>query len=184
MTGPVPVGEVAEQTVGLLYHNQVMAEFHKAAEQITLNALVMLCLTARRFNSTVMYVLLDDSDQGSWQTVVGLAANLPQYAGHFSTELDRDREDQFDDEGWASSIDDRTEDTWQVFTTTSEFLPTLRLLDVTRVLNEIDLPWRPASAAGRAFTEQGFCGKPTDWPDKPCGLFPGHPGRCYPKATL
>lgn len=144
MTDPVSIGEVAEQTVGHMYHDQVMAQYHKASEQITLNAMVMLCLTARRFDQTVLYVLLDDSDQGNWQTVAGLAANLPQYAGHFSTELDRDREDKFDDEGWASSIDDRTEDTWLRFCCTTEFLPTLRLLDVERVLREVSLPWRPA----------------------------------------
>jgi hypothetical protein len=143
MTDPIPVGEAAEQTVGLLYHKQVMQQFHEASQQITLNALVMLCLTARRYDHTVAYVLLDDSDQGNWQTVVGLAANLPQYAGHYSTELDRDRDGEFDDEGWASSIDDRTEDTWQPFTVTTEWLPNVKLLDVERVLNEIELPWRP-----------------------------------------
>jgi hypothetical protein len=24
------------------------------------------------------------------------------------------------------------------------------------------------------------CGHPTDWPEVPCGLFPGHPGGCHP----
>lgn len=148
MTDPIPVGEAAEQTVGLLYHNQLIQRYHETSEALVLNAMVMLCLTARRFDSTVMYVLLDDSDQGSWQTVVGLAANVPQYAGHYSTELDRDPDDRFDDEGWASSIDDRTEDTWQVFMQTTEFIPSVKLLDVERVLKEIDLPWRPVPKWG------------------------------------
>lgn len=26
------------------------------------------------------------------------------------------------------------------------------------------------------------CGRPTDWPKLPCGLAPGHPGRCYPQS--
>lgn len=156
---PVTVGETLDQVVGQLYHDQMLKQYWQADEQVTLNALVMLCLAARRFDERVKYILLDDSDQGEWQTVAGLAAGLPTYPGEFADVLDLDAEDQFEDEGWAASVGDRTKHAWEPFVKgPSEVLPAWRLLDVDKVLAEVHLPWRPVTQVTEKFTDlpEGF----------------------------
>jgi len=184
VTSPVPLGAVTEDVVGMTYHQQMVAQYVQASEQITLNAMVMLCLLARRFRADVKYVLLVDSDQGDWQEVGTLVSGLPEFPGHFTADLDIDRDDEFDDQGWAASIDDRTNHVWQLFAVTSEYLPGYLLLDVDKVLAEVVLPWRPATKQGQALTAQGLCGQATDWPNMPCALSGGHPGQHHPDYSV
>lgn len=166
-------------------HNGALIQrYVEVNELIANNAMVALCLTAREFREDVKYVLLDDSDQGDWQTALGLLTALPQVAGDYSDgSVDADPDDEFDDEGWASSLHDDATGTWAPFTVQSELLPGYRMLDVDKVLAEVSLPWRPASEQGRVLVAQGRCGQPTNWPDRPCGLSGGHPGMHYPDLS-
>jgi hypothetical protein len=144
---------VLEQVAGQTYHQQMLNAYWQAGEQITLNALVMLCLAARRFDGRVKYVILDDSDQGDWQCVAGLCAALPMRPGDYSEVSDLDEDDEFDDEGWASSVDDRTEHSWGPYLVLSEAMPHWKFLDVDRVLAEVHLPWRPVTQVTQKFTD-------------------------------
>lgn len=137
---------VLEQVAGQTYHQQMLNAYWQAGEQIALNATVMLCLVARAFDGRVRYVILDDSDQGDWEYPAGLCAALPLRPGDYSEVSDLDPDDKFDDEGWASSLDVRTEHVWGPYLALSEAMPHWRFLDVDRVLAEIALPWRPAES--------------------------------------
>lgn len=158
MTGtrePVVIGEVLEQTVGQLYHDQMLKEYWQAGEQLALNAMVLLCLAARRFDHRVKFVVLDDSDQGEWQTVAGLCSVMPTVVGRYA-EADLDSDDEFDDEGWASNLSDQADHAWRPFVSSSETLPGWCLLDVDRVLAEVHLPWRPVTGANPHSFREGL----------------------------
>lgn len=200
--GPATIEREAWSTVAGLYGSQLLEKFWALDAEITRNAMVALCLTARAFDPGVRYVLLEGSDQGPWQTSAGLASALAEQPGDFAYTNDLDPDLEFDDGGWPSCLTERTEGTWQPFCQVSTSMPGWRFLDVEKVLAEVSVPYRPITPEGQELADRselaqslndryrlsdaealravGLCGQPTDWPGRPCGLSGGHPGRCYP----